>query len=173
MDTRPKPSLDTIRIPTPCSKSWGDLTGDERRRFCDACQLHVTNLSALTRREADEFLAAKQGRTCVSYSQRADGSIVTREERATRLRPWARLRTAAAALFAFVPFLAGCEQGRPEGPEPDTDHSRTLGRPAAKLGEIAVVGGVMGGVGPQVPGTVEPDATSQSRPVTTRQCPPD
>jgi hypothetical protein len=141
MDTRMKASLDTIRIPTPCTKAWDELTGDERRRYCDACHLNVTNLSALTRREADEFLAAKTGRTCVSYVQRTDGSIVTREEH----HPWARdawawVRPGVAALFTLLPFLTACEQTPSDEPQPSSDDVRALGRPAATLGEIRISG---------------------------------
>ena len=142
MDTRTKASLDTIRIPTPCPKTWGELSGDERRRYCGACQFHVTNLSALTRSEADEFLATRSGRTCVTYVQRSDGSIVTREPvRASRLPSW--MRSAAAALFALLPFVTACTRATGEvasDGDSDADDVRTLGRPAAVLGEVQLLG---------------------------------
>ena len=156
MEHRMKASLDAIRIPTPCTKSWDELTGDERRRHCGACHLDVTNLSALTRREADEFLAAKTGRTCVSFVHRTDGSVVTREEHHPLTRhAWAWMRPGVAALFALLPFLTACEQAPLEDPQPGSDDVRTLGRPAATLGEIRVSGEFEGSIEPEHTGSTE------------------
>ena len=44
-------ALDVIDIPRPCSQPWDTMKGDERRRFCEACGLHVHNLSAMTAQE--------------------------------------------------------------------------------------------------------------------------
>ncbi len=116
-------ALDQVRIEAPCPMKWADLEGDERKRYCDSCSLHVVNLSAMTRDEGQTFLddnvAAE--RVCVTYSKRPDGSLVTLErpsvvDRLGRLRRVAQL--AASFLIGAFPLLASC-------------------RPAAKLGGLS------------------------------------
>jgi hypothetical protein len=58
---------------------WSDMEGDSRRRFCDHCQLHVQNLSAMSQREVSRVLARReQEHVCVTYTRRSDGTLVTR-----------------------------------------------------------------------------------------------
>jgi hypothetical protein len=55
------------------------MEGDDRVRFCHACRLQVYNLSALTRREAQALVDATEGRRCVRFYQRGDGTVLTRD----------------------------------------------------------------------------------------------
>src|SRR5580765_8057104 len=71
------PMLDAISIASPCSASWDDMVGDERARFCGKCEKNVYNLSSLTRAEAEALLVEKEGKVCVRYYQRADGTVLT------------------------------------------------------------------------------------------------
>ncbi|HVO57775.1 MAG TPA: carboxypeptidase-like regulatory domain-containing protein [Dongiaceae bacterium] len=68
-----------IRIASPCSNDWEGMVGTERVRHCAQCDRDVHNFSAMTRREIDALLAARRGRLCGRYVQRADGSMVTRD----------------------------------------------------------------------------------------------
>lgn len=55
------------------------MRGDSRTRFCEHCQLHVQNLSAMSRRGIAQVLArSEHERVCVTYARRADGTLVTR-----------------------------------------------------------------------------------------------
>jgi hypothetical protein len=54
------------------------MSGDDRVRHCAECNLNVYNLSDLTRREAESLIASHEGRLCVRYYRRADGTILTR-----------------------------------------------------------------------------------------------
>src|SRR5438874_7829107 len=54
------------------------MFGDDRRRFCSACKLNVYNLSGMTRREAENLLIISEGRLCVRYFRRADGTVLTK-----------------------------------------------------------------------------------------------
>ena len=45
-------SLDRITIPERCNADWESMIGNDQVRFCEHCNLHVTNLSNFTRREA-------------------------------------------------------------------------------------------------------------------------
>jgi len=70
------PVLDNLHVASPCSASWAQMPGDERVRACGKCKQNVYNLSALTRAEAEALIAERNGRMCVRYYQRADGTIL-------------------------------------------------------------------------------------------------
>jgi hypothetical protein len=71
------PVLENVRIASPCQVSWDEMQGDERQRFCSHCRLNVYNLSAMSRNEAEAFVQQREGRTCVRFFQRADGTVIT------------------------------------------------------------------------------------------------
>jgi hypothetical protein len=73
------PVLDNIRVASPCSASWAKMSGDERTRFCGDCKKNVHNLSEMTREEAEALIVEKEGRLCVRYYQRHDGTILLKD----------------------------------------------------------------------------------------------
>jgi hypothetical protein len=73
------PVLPNIRVATPCPADWNAMTGDERTRACGACNKNVYNLSTLTREEAEALILEKEGRLCVRYFQRKDGTILLKD----------------------------------------------------------------------------------------------
>ncbi|MEQ1635027.1 MAG: hypothetical protein ABL997_21790, partial [Planctomycetota bacterium] len=76
------------------------MAGDERRRFCAQCRLHVHDLSAMTRDEVDALLRSPgPGRLCVRLFRRADGRVLTRDcPKGLRVR-MRRARARIAALW--------------------------------------------------------------------------
>ena len=70
------PVLDNIRVASPCTADWNQMTGDERTRHCGQCRKNVYNLSGMTRDEAEALLLERNGDLCVRYYQRADGTIL-------------------------------------------------------------------------------------------------
>jgi len=122
-----KPRLENVRTGTPCPKKWADLVGDDTRRYCGECQLHVHNLSAMTRREGERFLESvspDEGRVCATYTRRVDGSIVTRatwrESVGIRLRRGLQIAASFAAGLVSFAGLGGCSDATasPVGAEP-------------------------------------------------------
>lgn len=124
--------LDQVGIASPCPMRWEELDGDERKRFCGHCSLHVHNLSAMQRDEAESFLEEQSqegGRVCVTFQQRGDGSVVsaaapsaTQDLIGARAGRFGRaLGAAASLLFALFPFLAACRPS--EGPKDDATTS--------------------------------------------------
>jgi hypothetical protein len=71
--------LNNIKIASPCSSDWSEMIGDERRRFCGACKLNVYNFSGMSQREAENLLLNSEGRLCVRFYKRADGTILTKD----------------------------------------------------------------------------------------------
>jgi hypothetical protein len=71
--------LENIKIASPCKADWNEMIGNERRRFCGECQLNVYNLSAMSRTEAENLLLNSEGRVCVRFYKRADGTVLTKD----------------------------------------------------------------------------------------------
>ena len=69
--------LDHIRVAAPCESDWDRMIGDERVRFCGQCSLNVYNLSSMTRTDAESLIARTEGRLCVRFYRRRDGSVIT------------------------------------------------------------------------------------------------
>lgn len=71
--------LKNVHVASPCRLRWEQMVGNERVRHCAECNLNVYNLSALTAREAEELIARREGRLCVRFYQRADGTVLTQD----------------------------------------------------------------------------------------------
>lgn len=71
--------LDNVRVASPCSADWNEMYGDDRKRFCSDCKLNVYNLSDMTRQEAESLLLNWEGRLCVRFYRRADGTVLTKD----------------------------------------------------------------------------------------------
>lgn len=91
-------ALDRIRVASPCEASWSDMTGDDRVRHCHLCKMNVFNLSGMSREEAQRLLQGAEGRLCVRYYQRADGTVLTSDCPKGLAAIRRRLVVAAAAL---------------------------------------------------------------------------
>lgn len=100
--------LEHVKVAAPCPADWERMVGDERMRYCDRCSLHVYNLSGMTRREAEALVASSEGRLCVRFYRRPDGTILTRNcpVGLSALRRRAA-RAATATLTAVLGFFAG------------------------------------------------------------------
>jgi hypothetical protein len=102
-------ALDAIDVAEPCTQSWEAMTGDDRSRFCGSCRLHVYDLSAMTRSEAEELVRSRKGageRLCVRFFRRADGTVMTDDCGPIRRRA-RRVRAAVvAALLLLFPATA-------------------------------------------------------------------
>ena len=97
-----------LQIPEPCGADLDNMSGDERRRFCDLCERHVTNISQMTEREARGFLERTDYRECVSFEV-IEGRILfvpEPERRFQRQRAGLKRLIAAAALAAPLGLVA-------------------------------------------------------------------
>jgi len=86
------PILDNIRVAAPCSADWAAMTGDDRVRACGDCKKNVYNLSALTRDEAQALIIERNGKLCVRYFKRADGTILLKDDCAVGVKRRRRRR---------------------------------------------------------------------------------
>lgn len=62
-----KSFIDQIDVKTPCTEDWSAMKGNARVRFCSHCANDVTDLSAVTRKEAMRLVRASDGKLCVRY----------------------------------------------------------------------------------------------------------
>ena len=117
-------SLDDVRIASPCDADWDGMkpvTADDgaRARFCGSCEKNVYDLSAMTRTDAMALIERHEGRCCVRFYQRPDGTVLTEDcpvgVRAALKRAERRTLMAAAAgvgaVAAFVAFVIGAGNG--------------------------------------------------------------
>jgi hypothetical protein len=108
MNSHPLPLLDRVEVASPCHVAWDDMTGDDRARFCRHCRLEVYNLSDMTREQAEEFVASREGRTCVRLFRRADGTVLTRDcPVGLRLLRQRLVRSVAAFAGLIVALVTG------------------------------------------------------------------
>ncbi len=143
-----KSRLDDLKIASPCAVSWDSMTGDARVRDCSQCRLRVYNLSAMTRPEAEKLIEEKEGRLCVRFFRRADGTVLTQDcpvgLRAARLR-LLRLSGAIAAMAGVLAASIGLRRRLAPEQAPtlmgDVAVPRMMGRVSAPhtMGEAAFV----------------------------------
>ncbi|MBA2341537.1 MAG: ankyrin repeat domain-containing protein [Pyrinomonadaceae bacterium] len=91
--------LDRVRIASPCSADWDSMTGNDEVRFCQHCNLHVHNLSGITRQRAEELVVKSQGRLCVRYRQTTHKKVLTATPLSKQRRTKERASRLAASAF--------------------------------------------------------------------------
>lgn len=99
--------LDNLKVASPCSADWNAMAGDDRKRFCGECKLNVYNLSGMTRYDAEHLLRLSEGRLCIRYFQRPDGTILTKDCPIGWARVKQRVSVFAAAAFSLIVSLFG------------------------------------------------------------------
>ena len=77
--SRSLPILENARIASPCNMSWQAMRGDDRTRFCGACEKNVFNLVGMSDEEVTALILEKEGNLCVRLYQRSDGTLLTRD----------------------------------------------------------------------------------------------
>lgn len=98
--------LDNMKIASPCSADWDSMIGNDRVRFCGQCGLNVYNLSGMSRAEAERLIIEREGRLCVRFYTRADGTVLTSDcpvGWAAYKQRMQKIATAVASLlFTFI-----------------------------------------------------------------------
>jgi hypothetical protein len=101
------PILDNIKVAAPCAADWSKMTGDALARHCADCNKNVYNLSEMTRDEAQALLIEKEGKLCVRYYRRHDGTILTADCPVGTKRRRRRKIVAAGAIAMLAGAVAG------------------------------------------------------------------
>ena len=178
-------TLEEIRIAEPCNADWERMAGDERVRFCDGCRKNVYNLSAMNRAEAEALVREMEGRLCVRFYQRRDGTVLTdncpvgvRKARAWLSVQLAGIAATFATLFALGTANRPVEMGKMVEPKPtpfrilNQQYQATMGQAVQPVSTQRAVMGempappvvMMGAPGPlPVPSPKKTDCTSTKR----------
>jgi hypothetical protein len=102
--------LNNLRVASPCSADWNQMCGDDRIRHCSQCNLNVYNLSAMSTREAEVLVSQREGRMCVRFYRRKDGTILTQNcpvgWKIALRRVSRRAGIALSAVMATIPIAA-------------------------------------------------------------------
>jgi len=115
--------LNHVEVAAPCKADWDQMIGSEQMRFCGQCSLNVYNLSGMMKDEAESLIARNEGRLCVRFYRRTDGSIITRDcpvgLRAIRDRVsyWTKAIIAAALTFLATVGFYRLSEIRPFAPQ--------------------------------------------------------
>jgi hypothetical protein len=85
--------IDTIRIASPCTALWTEMSGDDRARFCGLCQKTVYDSMSI---DACELERLVDQAACVRVHRDGGGRVLTRD------------RIARAVALAATAALAAC-----------------------------------------------------------------
>ena len=94
--------LNNLKVASPCSQDWNAMIGDNRKRYCGECKLNVFNLSGMSRAEAENLIMNAEGRLCVKFYKRADGSVITQDCPVGWARVKQRTRAYVTALASLI-----------------------------------------------------------------------
>jgi hypothetical protein len=94
--------LKNLKVASPCSQDWNAMHGSDRKRYCGECKLNVYNLSGMSRTEAENLITNAEGRLCVRFYQRADGSVLTQDCPVGWARVKQRTKAYVAALASLI-----------------------------------------------------------------------
>jgi hypothetical protein len=141
---------DRIKVASPCSAKWELMKGDDQVRFCAECHKHVYNLSAMTRRDAENLLREKDGRICTHYYRRQDSTILTEDCPAGLRVKAARLRRRAGVAFSGLLGFAATAFAQP----PTAQKQLIQVEPDSKFTIAGTAKDQMGGVLPGAVATV-------------------
>ena len=94
--------LTSIRVASPCHVSWDNMTGDDRIRFCTACNLNVYNFAEMTGDEVRSMISNSNGRVCGRLYRRTDGTLITKDCPVGLRALRRRVRRFVGAVFATV-----------------------------------------------------------------------
>ena len=94
--------LNNLKIASPCSQDWNAMLGDNRKRYCGECKLNVYNLSGMSKAEAENLIMNAEGRLCVRFYKRADGSVLTQDCPVGWVKVKNRTKAYVAALASLI-----------------------------------------------------------------------
>ena len=78
------------------------MAGDERVRFCGQCNLHVYNISEMSRDAAIALVTGTEGQLCARFYRRSDGTVLTKDCPTGLRAVRARASRAAGAVFSAI-----------------------------------------------------------------------
>jgi hypothetical protein len=147
--------LDHLRIASPCPANWEQMSGDDRVRFCELCNLHVYNIAQMTRKETEALIVHTEGRICARLYRRVDGTIITKDCPVALRAIRRRVAKVAGAVFATIMSLCGIVVGQKPSSKNKSCRQQvtiTKSNPTAKQEASSILGTLVDQNGALVPG---------------------
>ncbi len=69
--------VNKLRVAKPCHMSWESMSGDEKTRLCNSCEMNIYNISEMTSDEINTLIQNREGRLCGRIVRRTDGTVMT------------------------------------------------------------------------------------------------
>ncbi|MDX6611174.1 MAG: hypothetical protein QOD75_360 [Blastocatellia bacterium] len=109
--------LNSLSIASPCPVDWTQMTGDDQKRHCSLCDLHVYNISEMTRKEAAALITGSEGRICARLFRRVDGTVITRDCPVGLRAVRRKVAKTTTAVFTAILSLATMAMGQKQKAE--------------------------------------------------------
>lgn len=144
---KPESILDNLYLAAPCPMTWESMEGDDKIRHCGGCAKNVYNISAMTKKEAEEFLNINGDSACLRFFRRADGTVIT-DNCPVGLRKFRdRMKAVAQVAASFIAFVISIPMACAQGANSSTQNtntgapqnSSTLVKPTHMLGGAPVM----------------------------------
>lgn len=113
-------NLDRLRVASPCPTSWEQMSGNERVRYCELCNLNVYNIAELTRKEATALVSGTEGHFCARLFRRSDGTVITRDCPVGLRAVRRRVARVSGAVFATLVALCSAVLGQKPSKKSDS-----------------------------------------------------
>jgi hypothetical protein len=104
-----------LYIAAPCDVGWDTMEGDERTRFCGQCKLNVYNVAEMSTKEAASLIRGNEGRLCLRFYQRKDGTIITDNCPVGLRKIRDRMKRCAAAVIMSLVWVGLVSSARAQG----------------------------------------------------------
>ena len=151
--------IDSVRVQSPCSEDWDQMSGDDQVRFCSHCSRNVNDLSAMTRKDALKLVRRSKGNLCVRFVQHPvtqapvfSDQFIRITQRASRLA--AGVMSASITMSTLAVAQGGVVGMRGQNGDPQGSDAAAVDRPNA-----ASSGGSISGTVTDPNGAVIPAAT--------------
>lgn len=162
--------LRSLSIKTPCSASWEEMRGNEQVRFCQHCDLNVTDVSHLTTQAAISLVLRSGGSVCLRIHRDPAGEIATPSAPQRLHTITRRASRIAAGAFTAVMGLSTTAYAQSASTAPNSN--QPVATAAAKLtgrGNTWLRGTVADTAGAMIPGatvTVTNERTKETQQTT-------
>jgi hypothetical protein len=145
-------NIDELQVASPCSVPWSGMNGNDTVRSCVQCEKNVYDLSLLTRAESSDLIREKEGKLCIRFYKRFDGTVLTadcpkglRAIRKSYLKSRARVLAVVIGIATmFSTFANSCRTTNTgqssavtaKQPSPDSDSSNSMSQKATILSRL-------------------------------------
>lgn len=119
--------INKLRVASPCSVGWENMSGGESKRFCDLCSLNVYNVSEMSTAEVQSLITKSEGRICMRLYKRADGTVITKNCPVGLRAYQKRVARFAGAALATILGVFSVSYGQKDEVD-KTDSSKTVSK---------------------------------------------